>query len=258
MLGCCHGPGLTSLRRAWWGTCVQPQIRRLKSSGPAPGDPGYGHPRLRAPPSRASRPPARDFSADAAQDAVILPVQDLAAPRGPPAVPRGRPGTPAGPACCRPVLPAAGQAAPLARHGGRRPRRPGAGCCSPPCSSGPSATCISAGPRRPGGGCLPCSSWPPCCSARARSASRWPAARPRPCTPAAAPGPGPAGRPPRPPSGPPRRPGRPRPAGSRGRCPRTRSCPATRRCARCCRPRGSRPRGSSRSAAAIPPRWAAT
>ncbi len=71
------GPGFTSLR-ARWGTSVQPQIRRLKSSGPAPGDPALGIP-PEGLTSRASRPATRDFSADAARDAVIVPAGDLAA-----------------------------------------------------------------------------------------------------------------------------------------------------------------------------------
>ena len=76
--------------------------------------------------------------------------------------------------------------------------------------------------------------------------------------------PAPEGRPaptpaqPRPPSGRPRRPTRPRPAGSPRRYPRTRSCPATRRCARCWRPTGSRPAACYRWAGATLPRWAAT
>ncbi len=69
--------GLVSLVRAQWGTCVQPQIRRLKSPGPPPGDSTAGS-QPDGLPVRTSRP-ARDFSADAAQDAVILSVQDLAA-----------------------------------------------------------------------------------------------------------------------------------------------------------------------------------
>ena len=57
---------------------MQPQIRRLKSPGPVPGDFGLrGQPD--GLPSRTTSRPARDFSADAPQDAVILSVQDLAA-----------------------------------------------------------------------------------------------------------------------------------------------------------------------------------
>ena len=57
---------------------MQPQIRRLKSPGPAPGDPAAGTPAAGLPP-RTSRRSTREFSADAAQDAVILSVEDLAA-----------------------------------------------------------------------------------------------------------------------------------------------------------------------------------
>ena len=49
----------------------------MKSAGPAPGDSAAGT-QPDGLPTRASRP-ARDFSADAAQDAVILSVTDLAA-----------------------------------------------------------------------------------------------------------------------------------------------------------------------------------
>ena len=60
----------------------------------------------------------------------------------------------------------------------------------------------------------------------------------------------------RPASGQSRRPTRPRPAGSTRRRLQTRSCPATRRCARCCRPTGSRRAACSRWAGATLPRWA--
>ena len=57
---------------------MQPQIRRLKPPGPVPGDPAAGI-QPDGLPSRTSRRAARDFSADAAHDAVILSVRDLAA-----------------------------------------------------------------------------------------------------------------------------------------------------------------------------------
>ena len=77
VLRCVLGLGLTPSGPGG-GTRVQPQIRRLKSSGPVPGDSGLrGRPD--GLPSRTSARPARDFSADAPQDAVILSVQDLAA-----------------------------------------------------------------------------------------------------------------------------------------------------------------------------------
>ena len=72
-----------------------------------------------APPSRTSRPPARDFSTDAAQDAVILPVQDLAAP-GPPPSP-GPPGHPARPPA---VIPSAGRGTGAPPGPSRRPPPP--------------------------------------------------------------------------------------------------------------------------------------
>gem|GEM_PF-843825 len=57
---------------------MQPQIRRLKSPGPAPGDTTAGI-QPDGLPSRTSSRAARNFRADAARDAVILSVQDLAA-----------------------------------------------------------------------------------------------------------------------------------------------------------------------------------
>ena len=57
---------------------MQPQIRRLKSAGPVPGDFGL-HGRSDGLPTRTTSRSARDFSADVSQDAVILSVQDLAA-----------------------------------------------------------------------------------------------------------------------------------------------------------------------------------
>jgi hypothetical protein len=57
---------------------VQPQSRRLKPPGPAPGNSG-ARAQAGGLPSRSGGRTARDFSADAAQDTVILSVQDLAA-----------------------------------------------------------------------------------------------------------------------------------------------------------------------------------
>ena len=57
---------------------MQPQIRGLKSPGPAPGDPAAGTPSEGLPP-RTRRRSTPEFSAGAARDAVILSVEDLAA-----------------------------------------------------------------------------------------------------------------------------------------------------------------------------------
>ena len=120
---------------------MQPQIRRLKSSGPAPGHPGMGIP-SEAPPSRTSRPPARDFSTDTAQDTVILSVQDLAAPQeavtqarrdqegpGPRRGRSGRPGQPGpGERPSRARRPRSGEPSPF-RGAARAPGPPA--CCPP-------------------------------------------------------------------------------------------------------------------------------
>ena len=77
MLICSPGLGLSSCGPGG-GRALQPQSGRLKPPGPAPGDSGV-HPQADGLPSRPRGRAARDFSADAAQDAVILSVQDLAA-----------------------------------------------------------------------------------------------------------------------------------------------------------------------------------
>ncbi len=234
-------------------------------------------------PTRTRIRSTRDFSADAAQDAVILSVEDLAAAQqavtlarqdqederraGTAAGARDSPEPGSGPA--GPGTPAAGN--PPSRAAGRPRSRSGTPArCSPGRVPAPGAA--HPGPaRRPP---APPPSWGRVLLttvqlwAQRRLHLRWPAqarwrvltvvvvaavlvgagvisvalTRSSPAPAAARPGAhvrtgqAPARRP----SRRPRRPGQRGPAGSPGRCPRTRSCPATRRCARCCRPRGSR------------------
>ncbi len=297
------------------GRALQPQSGRLKPPGPAPGDSGV-RPQADGLPSRPRGRAARDFSADAAQDAVILSVQDLAAAQeavdldrqdqederrtwgaaaagdrpdqGAGSAGRGTPG-PRTPPAAPPASPPAGRTPPQSPPAGG----PAAGGPAP-AEAGPGGL-ARRGPG-PGGRRRPAAPPPPWSTvllttvrlwAQRRQHLRWPAqarwrvltllvvaavlfaagaisialtSSPAPAGHArgggtqAAAWPGahsrrhPGGR------------GGPHGRGTldrRRRFPRPRSCRATRRCARSCRPTGSRRRSCSRWAGAIPPRWAA-